>query len=109
MQESYAYVSTYLQICKLPFYCRMDNWHDLSPLFLNLLVVLGSARWYHFPAHFQPDPASSAQLPLFLSSPVASAPPLLSLFSAVLPILPLTFSLVLPAVFWLPLPFPSSF
>jgi hypothetical protein len=27
----------------------MDNWLDLSPLFLNPWVVLGSARWHHFP------------------------------------------------------------
>lgn len=107
MWESCVYVNTYLQICKLLFYCRMDSWLDLSPVLLYPWAVLGSARCHHFPTHFQPDPASSAQLPLFLSSLVVSAPLPLVLFSVVLPILPLTFSLVLPSVFELPLLFSS--
>lgn len=56
-------------------------------LFLCSLEALGYARSHHSPAGFQLDPASSAQPPLFLSSPVVSAVPLLSLFFAALPIL----------------------
>lgn len=44
-----AKLVTYLQICTLLFYCRMDNWLGLSPLSVSPSVVLGFAMWHHFP------------------------------------------------------------